>query len=209
MPLSPPAARRPLHTRRITCQGFQREDGLWDIEGNMTDEKTYSFHNEWRGEVKPGDFIHNMWIRLTIDDSLTVHAVEAVSDHTPFSHCGDITPHYQRLVGLRIGPGWTAAIKERVGRVQGCTHLSELLGPMATTAFQTVATITRPAEPHDPAQPPPRPPVLNTCHAWASDGAPVRRYFPAFYTGPDAIPAPEGGEAVSDDGQDGGGDGRQ
>jgi hypothetical protein len=32
--------RRHLHTRTVTMQGFAREDGLWDIEGRMTDAKT-------------------------------------------------------------------------------------------------------------------------------------------------------------------------
>ena len=36
MPLSPPVGRQHLHTRRITCQGFYRDDGLWDIEGRIT-----------------------------------------------------------------------------------------------------------------------------------------------------------------------------
>jgi len=28
--------------------------------------------------------------------------------------------------------------------------------------------------------------VIDTCHAWASDGPVVRRWAPDFYTGPDA-----------------------
>ena len=40
MPLSAPAApRRRLHTRRITFEGFQREDGLFDIDARLTDVK--------------------------------------------------------------------------------------------------------------------------------------------------------------------------
>ena len=58
MPLSPPVGRQLLHTRRVTCQGFFREDGLWDIEGHITDEKSYEHANEWRGTLGPGDFVH-------------------------------------------------------------------------------------------------------------------------------------------------------
>ena len=60
MPLSPPVGRQHLHTRRVTCQGFFREDGLWDIEGHITDEKSYEHANEWRGPLKPGDFVHSL-----------------------------------------------------------------------------------------------------------------------------------------------------
>ena len=40
--------------------------------------------------------------------------------------------------GLRVGPGWRRAVRARLGGVQGCTHPVELLGPLATTAYQTV-----------------------------------------------------------------------
>src|SRR6185503_19700597 len=41
MSLSAPAPRRHLHTRSITCEGFARDDGLWDIEARIVDTKTY------------------------------------------------------------------------------------------------------------------------------------------------------------------------
>ena len=41
MPLSPPAARDPLHTRRIEINGYRRADGLFDIEGRLTDTKPF------------------------------------------------------------------------------------------------------------------------------------------------------------------------
>ena len=43
MPLSEPAARQAIHNRHVHCAGFQREDGLWDIEGHIKDTKAYSF----------------------------------------------------------------------------------------------------------------------------------------------------------------------
>ena len=52
MPLSEPVKRRHLHTRTVTIEGFAREDGLWDIEGRMTDLKTYGFPNRDRGRVE-------------------------------------------------------------------------------------------------------------------------------------------------------------
>ena len=74
MPLSPPIGRQHLHTRRVVCQGFFRDDGLWDIEGRITDEKTYEHGNEWRGVLKPGDHVHDMSIRLTLDHRFTKSA---------------------------------------------------------------------------------------------------------------------------------------
>ncbi len=140
MPLSPPVGRQHLHTRRVTCQGFFREDGLWDIEGHITDEKTYEHSNEWRGPLKPGDFVHDMSIRLTVDHRFTIVDVEAVTDKSPYQICGNVAPDFKKLIGLRIGGGFHRKVKERLGGVHGCTHIVELLGPVATTAFQTVSS---------------------------------------------------------------------
>ncbi|SNS58113.1 MULTISPECIES: DUF2889 domain-containing protein [unclassified Azospirillum] len=189
MPLPPPADRTLLHTRKITCQGYRRADGLWDVEGHLTDARTYA-HRSLAGEEKqPDDFIHDLWIRLTLDDSLTVRAVEVAADTTPFTLCPAIAPAYQKLIGLSIASGWTAAVKERLGGVQGCTHLVELLGPVATTAFQTIAPLRQQAEQQQREamlaqgqEPPPRrpPPLLDGCHSFASDGPLVQRLWPEF-----------------------------
>ncbi|MDR3516364.1 MAG: DUF2889 domain-containing protein [Azospirillaceae bacterium] len=191
MPLSAPAARDHLHTRVVTCQGFRRADGLWDIEGHITDVKTYLFNNEHRGTISPGEPLHDMWIRLTLDDDFTVRAIEAVTDASPFVPCSTITPVFQKLVGLRITKGWTRAVKERLGGVLGCTHLVELLGPVATTAFQTLYPILsqeRAARDREHGRAGStakhRPAIIDTCHALAADGPIVARYWPQFATGP-------------------------
>jgi len=201
MPLSPPVGRQHLHTRRVTCQGFFRDDGLWDIEGRITDEKTYEHANEWRGPLKPGDFVHDMSIRLTLDHKFTIVDVEAVTDKSPYRICGGIAPDFKKLIGLRIGGGFHREVRARLGGVHGCTHIVELLGPVATTAFQTVSSgkareLNRahrakngslPAPAAKPAAKPPRKPyVIDTCHAWSADGEVVKRWAPQFYTGPDA-----------------------
>lgn len=193
MPLSPAAPRKHLHTRLITVKGYTREDGLWDIEGHMTDNKTYTFQNNWRGTVPPDVPLHEMWVRLTLDDDYTVMDAEAASDHTPLSICADITPEYKKLVGLRIGPGWSRRVKEALGGTRGCTHLTELLGPIATVAFQTISIekncrrAKKPEEARlisDPEYMTRKPAFIDGCHAWASDGPAVKKEFPQFYTGP-------------------------
>ncbi len=197
MPLSEPSPREHIHTRDIECRGFRRSDGLWDVEAHMTDVKSYAFTTEERGRLDPGDPIHEMWMRLTVNDEMVMQAVEVATDKSPYLSCGDIVGNFQRIVGLRIGPGWTRAVKERLGGVQGCTHLVELLGPIATTAFQTIFPIlarekARKAKddglpPQEPGQP--RPVLINTCHIFASDGEVVKRQWPDHYTGePDAPP---------------------
>ena len=101
MPLSDPAPRTAIHVRRVECQGFQREDGLWDIEGFMTDVKTHR-HQRRDGGVprEAGDPIHQMRVRLTIDLDFLIHDCEAVTEASPYAGCGAITPAFKALVGL-------------------------------------------------------------------------------------------------------------
>lgn len=202
MPLPAPAERQPLHTRRVTCQGYFRRDGLFDIEGHITDEKSYDQQDEYRGDMRAGDFVHNMRIRLTMDVKMTIVDVEATTDNSPYRICGQITPSFKKLIGLRIAPGFHREVKARLGGVHGCTHLVELLGPVATTAFQTIDSDraqelhaaweaehggAAPARPGGARKGPPT--VLNTCHAWAADGEVVARWAPDYYTGGDLKPA--------------------
>ncbi len=193
MPLSTSAAREQLHTRQVECRGFRREDGLFDIEGRITDTKSYSFENHDRGTVPAGEPVHDMWIRLTIDEEMTIEAVEAVTDYGPYRICPDVTPNFQRLVGLRIGPGFHKRALAAVGGVHGCTHIVDLLRPVATTAFQTMGPVRRKrAETAgDTGKPPP---LLNTCYAFRSDSPVVERRWPDFFTGDAADDAAKAGD---------------
>jgi hypothetical protein len=190
MPLSCAAAREHIHTRSIDCRGYRRADGLWDSDGHLTDTKTYGFSNHFRGELPPGAPVHDMWLRLTVDDKLVIHAVEALTEAGPYDVCPSIAPNFQRLVGLRIYPGFHKQVRDRLGGVQGCTHLVDLLGPLATTAYQTVFPY-RAREYEErvargeiaPRSLSRRPKLVDSCHAFASDGEVVKRYWPDFYTG--------------------------
>ncbi len=185
MPLLPPIDRDLIHSRAVQCHGYRREDGLWDIEGRITDTKTYSFITDYRGDVPAGAAVHDMWIRLTVDDDLEVKAIQAVTDSSPFPEiCPQISPAYQAVVGLKIGRGWTRALKERLSGIHGCTHLTELLGPIATTAFQTIFPYLARQEAlkHDPHSKKTsgmasRANVLkNTCHAFDENGPIIQAY---------------------------------
>ena len=186
MPLPPAPERDLMHTRVVECKGYRRADGLWDIEGHMTDRKSYDFANVSRGVIKAGEPVHEMWLRLTLDDDMQVKAVAACTDNSPFpATCPHIADAYQKLVGLSIGPGWSRAVKERLGGIDGCTHLSELLGPLATTAFQTIFPLRGRRDPM--VLPPPasadKPFVLlNTCHAFRADSPVVQQIAPGHYS---------------------------
>lgn len=183
MPLPPPSSREHIHSRHVTCTGYRRADGLWDIEGHLVDTKTYAFSNRERGEIPPGEPVHEMWLRVTVDDELEIKDVEAATEYSPFAVCREITPNFKRLIGLRIGPGWRKQAMHKVGGIEGCTHIVELLGPVATTAFQTIFPYKNRTQPESAASTGKRPRLLNTCHAFRSDGLKVKELWPEFYDG--------------------------
>ena len=177
MPLSPPAPREMLHRRAIDIRGWRREDGLFDIEAYLEDTKAYPFENEDRGTITPGEPLHGLWLRLTVNEEMVIIAAEAASDHTPYTVCPGAAPNFARLAGLRIGPGFNRAVAERVGGVQGCTHLRELLGQMATVAYQTLYPLRAAKERAEAlrrraageAAPRQKPALLGSCLAYAPD----------------------------------------
>ncbi|MCY4192251.1 MAG: DUF2889 domain-containing protein [Rhodospirillaceae bacterium] len=185
MPLATPVDRELLHTRAITMRGYIREDGLWDIEGHLTDNKSYAFDTEARGRVEPDMPVHEMRVRLTVDDNLVIQACEASTDHHPYPVCPSITPAFSRLAGIRIGVGWMREVRRVVGGRKGCTHIVEMLAQMGTVAYQTHVAKSRfkGESRSDPDKPGPRPLVIDTCHAMASDGPLIKARFPEYYTG--------------------------
>jgi len=195
--LTPAVPRELVHDRTVVCRGWRREDGLWDIEGNLVDTKTYAFPNEYRGQVEAGEPIHDMWLRLTVDIDLNVVDAEAATAAGPFPICPDVNPNFKRLVGLSIGTGWRRAVQQRLGGTEGCTHLVELLGPLATTAFQTIfgersrmrrEAVARGEAVADPDADGRRPALLNSCHAFAETSPVVQRKWPDWYRDPAAEP---------------------
>ena len=175
MPLPPPAARRPSHTRKVTYQGYRRDDGLWDIEAHLHDSKPFAF--EVPGEVswQANEAIHDLQIRLTLDNTFLVHAVAVAMNHVPHDGCPQAQAPMQRLVGARLTRGWRRTIEEQLGGVQGCTHLRELLFNMATAAFQTMPHVFSGQDPQV------KPMHLDRCVTWDSTTELVQRRYPLHH----------------------------
>jgi len=185
MPLSPPAPRTHQHTREVSFTGYEREDGLFDIEGHLVDTKTYSFPNQDRGTIEAGEPIHNMRLRLTVNEEMIVQAVEASIDHSPFNVCETITPAFQVLEGMQIGPGWNRRVREKLGGVKGCTHLVEMLSPIATATYQTLYPALKRRREQQSAEEraKDRPALIDGCHAMNSHGRLVKERWPEHYAG--------------------------
>ena len=179
MPLSPPAEREALHTRRIELVGYRRADGLFDIEARLVDTKSYAFANTDRGTIEPGVPLHEMLARMTLDEDMMIVKFEAATEFAPYSVCPQAAPNFERLAGIRVGRGFIRAANERIGGVHGCTHLRELLAQMGTVAFQTLYAVRKRAP--NAVSTAERPAMLGTCLAYAPNSPVVQRTWPEFY----------------------------
>ncbi len=139
MPLLAPVSRSEVHQRTISMTAYSRDDGLYDVEAHLVDTKPFFFERLGSPHpVPPGEALHDLWVRLTVDGNYTVQAVEAASDKTPYSLCTEAEETLQVLVGQRFARGWSAIVKERLRGAASCTHLMEMLIPLATTAMQGI-----------------------------------------------------------------------
>lgn len=200
MALSEPMQREKMHTRRIEVEGFLRQDGLLDVDARLVDTKPYSFANDDTGEVPAGRPLHEMLVRMTVDDRLVITACEAVTLHGPYAECGGGAANMGVLVGLALKAGFLKAANERLRGSLGCTHIREMLQQIATVAHQTMWPVRERTQARKLAEAQRLNPalvvrttpgaddgsirLLNTCFAYASSGAVVRQRWPQLYTPP-------------------------
>ncbi len=174
MPLSAPSARMPLHHRSISIRGYKRDDGLFEVEGHLHDTKDYSFQTV-NGERPAGAPVHSMWLRITYDTTMTIVGAEAVTDAMPYpGYCETIAPKYSLLIGMSLRPGFGEKVRKMFGGIKGCTHLTDLIGVVATTAFQTLAGQMAQDGEKKPFQ-------LDRCHALAASSAAVQKHYPKWF----------------------------
>ncbi len=171
-----------LHRRSITLDGFLRADGMIEVEAELKDTKTYDFSNHDRGAIKAGEPIHHMRVRIAIDDNFEVREAEATTLAGPYLACPQANAAFSNLIGIRIEKGWQRQLRGAIGGRQGCTHITELMGAVATTAMQTyygiAATKRRENNAGENSDNQAYASLINSCISYDEDGAVVARLFP-------------------------------
>jgi hypothetical protein len=171
----------------VTYNGYARDDGLWDIEAELRDVKTYDFHIPSQEPRAAGLPIHNLFIRLTVNDDMVVQDIATSMADFPHPECIQAPVNMHQMTGSTLGPGWRKAIERHVGGVLGCTHLREMLFNMATAAYQTIPSGMQYQRELDgvPEPVPEKPPLhVGKCMSWAFDGPVVERHYPFFWVRP-------------------------
>jgi len=173
-------AREELHFRRIDMRGYKRSDGLYEIEGRMTDRKPHAFVPISGDKLVPAHQpLHDMGVRLVFDEHMVVHEVATFMDAKPYDACSGADRALQAMKGVKIASGWSREVRERLGGASSCAHLRELLIPLATAAFQSLSTLR--------AQQPVRldrsgrPAKIDSCYAYGAQREVVRQLWPEFH----------------------------
>ena len=178
MPLTSPAARKRLHTRRVSYECFQRDDGLFDMEGRLVDVKDHDYAL-LTGVRRAGQAIHDLWARITVGRDFVIRWVEVKFDDMPYpGGCERIEPAYGKLVGASLLHDFRKTLYDAMGGVKGCSHVTELLMHAPTAAIQMFAGLRREIEPNEG-----KPFQLDRCHALETTTETVRRYYAQWYRG--------------------------
>ena len=177
MPLPTPSPRTRLHTRRVSYEGFRRDDGLFDLEGHLTDVKDHDYAL-LTGLRPAGVAVHDMWVRVTVASDYIIRSIEVRTDGMPYETCDRIEPAYAKLAGASLLHGFRKTLYDAMGGVRGCSHLTELLAHAPTAAIQMFAGLRREIEPGGD-----KPFQLDRCHALETTTDTVRRYYPQWYRG--------------------------
>jgi hypothetical protein len=168
-----------LHFRRIDMRGFRRSDGLYEIEGRVTDRKPYDFVPAEAGGRSPPISRYTIWACDSYSTTrcwCTMCTPSAKPIPTAIARVAAVCCSPERL---RMSSGWAKEVRERLGRADSCTHLRELLIPLATAALQSMSVLkkNRP-EPLDAMG---RPKKIDSCYAYAAQRELVRVHWPEFH----------------------------
>jgi hypothetical protein len=102
-----------------------------------------------------------------------VRDIEAASDSTPWELCKGAQSTLKVLEGETVGRGWSSMVKPRLRGAASCTHLMEMLIPLATTAVQAIRPIKQlVVDINEQA---------DSCYAFDRNGEVVVKLWPALY----------------------------
>lgn len=172
----PSSPREHVHARSIELQAFRRSDGRLDLEAVLLDVKPYDVVTALR-RYPAGVPIHLMAVRLTVDASLQVVDASAAVARAPFAGvCNGVESTVVRLIGANLMKGFRQIVAERIGPVERCSHLSEMLCLLPTLAVQALVPKLPAADASVP-----RPAQLDRCRGWRADGDAVRVAYPTWH----------------------------
>ncbi|KVR46466.1 DUF2889 domain-containing protein [Burkholderia multivorans] len=172
--------REEIHHRQIDMRGYRRSDGLFEVTVCLTDRKPVDFTPPGGARMIAAHApIHDLGVTLVFDGDMVVRAVSTFIKSHPYAQCPGGGDSLQALVGLRIGAGWNSEVRKRLPSCDTCTHLKEILTPLATAAYQTMVGF-RPSSLNE-YDGDGKPVKIDSCYAYGASRDLVKRLWPEHH----------------------------
>ena len=170
------------HQRSIDVRVYSRGSGFWEVDATVRDVRTNDATTA-TGMLPAGQPVHDMLLRLVVDEKFNVIEAGARTDAQPYpGSCANHGDTYGQLVGLNLMRGFRRAVRERVGGIKGCTHITELSQVVPTAVMQAFAGQVIDVRGRDAGSA--QPMQIDGCHALRADGAVVATYYPRWSRAP-------------------------
>jgi hypothetical protein len=178
LPPPPDGAVGILHDREYRVEAFRLGPDRLLIQGAIRDQKPPGLYLQQDPDPLT---VHHMQLSIELAfPTLEVISARAGFETHPHDSCPTITEHYEKLIGLSIGRGFTKRVGELFGGPRGCTHVTALINAMAPVAMQCFWSM-RAAEAQlagdstsifddDRIDDESWKNIVGTCHIWAEDG---------------------------------------
>jgi hypothetical protein len=161
-----------VHDRELSIRTYDLGDHYILIEGCLIDHR----YRRRTDETQEGSkLVHDMIVRLKVrGPEMVIEEAQAEMSHHPMEGCTEVLPWIPNLEGLRIASGFTMKVREIIGDIKGCAHLTSLvmaMGPSAVQGYWAAYGVERAKMSlHEEALTK----IINTCYLWREDGPIIR-----------------------------------
>jgi hypothetical protein len=162
-----------IHSRIITVNSYETDDSSLLVEGDLVDERFFPSFYYSRNEFLDPGIVHDIRVEMKVSlPGLEITEARAQMRKIPIGDCLGVESCAEKIVGLRIKPGFTRELKDRLGGIAGCLHMTTLIYHMGAAAVQGMwASLSMKREgggtrslDYDPGI------LKNSCWLWREDG---------------------------------------
>ncbi len=159
----------------ITC--YEDSSDSIIVQGELKDTRLCPYYLV-TGERKDPGILHNMKVSMRVSgNTLQISDIHVEMPHYPREECIESNIHIQKLNGLSITKGFTKAVKDTIGGIKGCTHVTNLILAMAPAAVQGfwANKAQKPVTKEFANQGSMSHYLIDTCYVWRKDGPMIKK----------------------------------
>ncbi|MCX8124132.1 MAG: DUF2889 domain-containing protein [Spirochaetes bacterium] len=171
-----------VFTRSIEVSCYEDGDNSIVVEGEIKDTRLCPYYLV-TGERKEPGILHNMKITMHVSGSnLIISNIKVDMIHYPREECVEVNNNIYKLNGLSITKGFTKAVKDTIGGINGCTHVTNCILAMAPAAVQGfwANKAQKPVTKEFANQGSMSHYLIDTCYVWRNNGPMIQKLSEAI-----------------------------